>query len=212
MFVEKGMQTKKKVLDAAALLFNTQGYNGTSIRSIADKAGVNVALISYYFNNKQGLLETLMLQFFEGYLKIIETTSQQQYGTDKCKCLITITNELMKYQQCHHHIARFVHREVTLDNTLVRELMVTYFMKEKHCLREVIVNSINSESHSSSIDFFIMQLRALITMPYSQPQYIREVFHLFPHEPYFVNKYMVYVEKWIYQMITPLTEEKKVLV
>ena len=207
--MEKGILTKNKVLDAAALLFNTQGYNGTSIRAIAEKAGVNVALISYYFNNKQGLLETLMLQFFEGYLEIIEVVSQQKKEVDHCSCLIAITYELMKYQQCNLHLARFVHREVTLDNTLVRELMMTYFMKEKHYLREIVVDSFQMNDQSHSVDFFIMQLRALITMPYSQPQYIQEVFHLFPHEPYFVSKYMKVVEKWIYHMLMPLYNEKK---
>ncbi|MED4214161.1 TetR family transcriptional regulator, partial [Priestia megaterium] len=41
-------QTKQKVIDAAISLFNTKGYDGTSVRDIAKRADVNVANISYY--------------------------------------------------------------------------------------------------------------------------------------------------------------------
>lgn len=46
-------QTKQKVIDAAISLFNTKGYDGTSVRDIAKRADVNVANISYYFAGKQ---------------------------------------------------------------------------------------------------------------------------------------------------------------
>ncbi|MGQ0418773.1 TetR family transcriptional regulator, partial [Bacillus sp. HC-Mk] len=58
-------QTKQKVIDAAISLFNTKGYDGTSVRDIAKRADVNVANISYYFAGKQGLLEQLITDFLE---------------------------------------------------------------------------------------------------------------------------------------------------
>ncbi len=48
--------TKEKMLDAAVRLFHTQGYDGTSVRDIATKANVNVALVSYHFGGKKGTL------------------------------------------------------------------------------------------------------------------------------------------------------------
>jgi AcrR family transcriptional regulator len=47
------------ILDAAERLFGSHGYDGTSVRDIAHEAGVNVAMISYYFRSKEGLLEAL---------------------------------------------------------------------------------------------------------------------------------------------------------
>lgn len=196
--MEKGEKTKRKVIDAAVALFNVKGYSGTSIRAIADKAGVNVALISYYFGSKQGLLEKLMSGFLEDYTNIIEKGYQQlEQGTSK-KSLIAVVNNLLKYQQQNHHLARFVHREVTLDSVLVRELMMTYFMKEKHFLKGIIEAGMkSSEFRQISSDFVAIQIRALLTMPFSQPQYIREVYHLLPHEDYFVLTYKQHVEKWL---------------
>ena len=47
------------IMDVAERLFGSQGYDGTSVRDIAQEAGVNVAMISYYFGSKEGLLHSL---------------------------------------------------------------------------------------------------------------------------------------------------------
>ena len=47
--------TQERILAAAEELFAEAGYEGTSIRQIALKAGVPVALISYHFGGKRGL-------------------------------------------------------------------------------------------------------------------------------------------------------------
>lgn len=49
------------IIKAAETLFAQHGYEGTSVRDIAREAGVNVAMISYYFKSKEGLLEAVML-------------------------------------------------------------------------------------------------------------------------------------------------------
>jgi AcrR family transcriptional regulator len=50
-----------QILDVAEELFAGRGYEGTSVRDIAQKAEVNVAMISYYFGSKEKLLENLIL-------------------------------------------------------------------------------------------------------------------------------------------------------
>jgi AcrR family transcriptional regulator len=52
---ERGVLSER-VLDVARSLFATRGFAATSLRMVADGAGVDVALISYYFTNKAGLL------------------------------------------------------------------------------------------------------------------------------------------------------------
>lgn len=192
------VKTKQKVMDAAVQLFNVQGYDGTSIREIARKAKVNQALVSYYFGGKKGLLETLMINFLEGYVKTIEQALENIASKSAKSCLLEMINNVLAYQRSNHHLARFVHREITLDTTLVRELMSTYLMKEKHYYGVVIEHGIKqSEFSRLPIDFFIMQLRGMLIMPYLHPQYIREVYHLIPHEHYFQERYMSHLTKWV---------------
>jgi AcrR family transcriptional regulator len=54
-FNEKQIQ----IMETAERLFAERGFDGTSVRDIADKAGINVAMISYYFGSKERLMEAL---------------------------------------------------------------------------------------------------------------------------------------------------------
>ena len=62
-------QTQARILEAAAGLFTTRGYERTSISAIAEQAGVSRAAIFWHFGNKAGLFEEtcrrLLGPFFE---------------------------------------------------------------------------------------------------------------------------------------------------
>jgi AcrR family transcriptional regulator len=49
-----------RILVSARSLFAANGFSSTSLRSIAESAGVDVALISYYFKSKAGLLDAVL--------------------------------------------------------------------------------------------------------------------------------------------------------
>ncbi|GLZ62594.1 MULTISPECIES: TetR/AcrR family transcriptional regulator [Micromonospora] len=53
-------ETRKLLLYAARQRFARDGYAATTVRDIADDAGVNVALISRYFTSKEGLFEACL--------------------------------------------------------------------------------------------------------------------------------------------------------
>jgi len=48
-----------QIIDTAEGLFADKGFDGTSVRDIAEVAGINVAMISYYFGSKEKLMEAL---------------------------------------------------------------------------------------------------------------------------------------------------------
>ncbi len=48
-------ETKEKIVETAIYEFAVKGYEPTATRDVLAKAGANVAAISYYFGNKQGL-------------------------------------------------------------------------------------------------------------------------------------------------------------
>lgn len=49
-----------QILQVAESLFAEKGFDGTSIREIAKKAQINIAMVSYYFGSKEKLLESLI--------------------------------------------------------------------------------------------------------------------------------------------------------
>ncbi len=48
-----------QIIETAERLFADKGFDGTSVRDIADEAGINVAMISYYFGSKEKLMEAI---------------------------------------------------------------------------------------------------------------------------------------------------------
>ena len=58
-----------QIMETAETLFAEKGFNGTSVRDIAEKANVNLAMISYYFGSKDKLLEALFTYRGE-YIKL----------------------------------------------------------------------------------------------------------------------------------------------
>jgi AcrR family transcriptional regulator len=49
-----------QILQVAEKLFAEKGFDGTSIRNIAKEAGINIAMVSYYFGSKEKMLEALI--------------------------------------------------------------------------------------------------------------------------------------------------------
>ena len=71
-------KTKERIMRTAAELFSEKGFNKVSIREIANAAGVNLAMIYYYFSSKDELLYSL----YEFYSR-----QQQMYNPDLEKLL-----------------------------------------------------------------------------------------------------------------------------
>ncbi len=55
-----GRLTRERILDAAERVFSRKGFDGSRVDEIAGAAGVNKALIYYYFESKKDLLEELV--------------------------------------------------------------------------------------------------------------------------------------------------------
>jgi AcrR family transcriptional regulator len=69
---------REHILIEAEKLFGERGFDGTSVRDIAQGAGVNLAMISYYFGSKEKLLEALVVFRAEYAYGILEELNLDQ--------------------------------------------------------------------------------------------------------------------------------------
>jgi AcrR family transcriptional regulator len=60
---QRGEETRGRILEAALDLFAASGFDGASTRTIAERAGVNLPAIQYYFGSKEGLYRAVVEQF-----------------------------------------------------------------------------------------------------------------------------------------------------
>jgi AcrR family transcriptional regulator len=59
MIMEVFSDKQLQIIDTAEGLFASKSFDGTSVRDIAEAAGINVAMISYYFGSKEKLMEAV---------------------------------------------------------------------------------------------------------------------------------------------------------
>ena len=68
--------TRARILIVAERLFSEQGFDGTRVDEIAEKASVNKALIYYYFKGKEDILEALFSSAIRDVIMLIENTHE----------------------------------------------------------------------------------------------------------------------------------------
>lgn len=56
---QKDTSTEQRILQAARKVFVTRGMDGARMQDIANEAGINKALLHYYFRSKEQLFETI---------------------------------------------------------------------------------------------------------------------------------------------------------
>ncbi|WNB93133.1 forespore capture DNA-binding protein RefZ [Bacillus sp. NEB1478] len=204
--------TKLKIAEAAISLFTSQGYKGTTVRQIAKKANVNVALISYHYGGKKGLLEKLITSFFEGYIRKVEIVYHTSNSSTVKGSFIELVEELLYFQQTNLPLARFVYREMTLDSTLVRELMSTYLLKEKYFFQTLFEKGMKKkEFKKQSVDFLTLQFKDMMMMPFLHPQYLTEVFHIATEGEHFIKSYRKWMLNWFDKFVCQAERKNSLL-
>jgi len=68
----KARDTRERIVDAALKVFAERGFDGAKTREIAERAGVNLGLIKYYFDTKQGLWKSAVDRAFEDLRRALE--------------------------------------------------------------------------------------------------------------------------------------------
>lgn len=75
--MEEGISTEEKILKAAEEVFIRDGYDGSRMQDIADVAGINKALLHYYFRSKDKLFEKVFDAKIQGFFPQVDEVFNQ---------------------------------------------------------------------------------------------------------------------------------------
>lgn len=120
-------------METAEILFAEKGFNGTSVRDIAEKANVNLAMISYYFGSKDKLLEALFSYRGE-YIKLkLESMieNKELSSMEKMYRLIDHYIDKVMGQQC---FSRIMAREQVVNHTGITAQLIFQMKKTNQAL------------------------------------------------------------------------------
>jgi AcrR family transcriptional regulator len=68
---KSGESAEEKIVEAARKLFTEKGYHAIKTRDIAKEAGINLALLNYYFRSKEKLFELVVKENITQFMQVI---------------------------------------------------------------------------------------------------------------------------------------------
>lgn len=122
--------TREQLVAAGMRLFARKGFNGASVKDIAEEAGVNVALVSYYFGGKEGLYKACFESFVETRMeflnkKILRPSSREEFRFRLQLFLETMIENDLAEPDC----SCIIRREIESEDPIVKEIFKKTLLK-----------------------------------------------------------------------------------
>lgn len=114
------MTKREKIFHAGAKLFAERSFNSVGIRDIAREAGVNSAMISYYFGGKAGLLREIFAKFSEHVMAVV--TKSMSEAKDHYELVDTNVSRFLEDARIHRNIYLVGLRELNHDSPELQDL------------------------------------------------------------------------------------------
>ncbi|GAA4199317.1 TetR family transcriptional regulator [Streptosporangium oxazolinicum] len=122
-----GAESRQRILEAARVLFREHGYGGTTMRAVAAEAGVDPAMVFYFFGTKQGLfgaalkvpehVPSAIESVFTGGLddigaRMVRTLVENLDKSDRTP-LVTLTRSALTHDDSETLLRQYIDREIT---------------------------------------------------------------------------------------------------
>jgi AcrR family transcriptional regulator len=118
--MDKATDTEQKILDAAKLIFQKKGMAGARMQEIADEAGINKALLHYYFRSKDKLFRKVFEEIVQKFLTpiIAEMNSEKPLEVK----IWTFAEGYMNMLSVNPHIPLFMMHELNRNPEALQEI------------------------------------------------------------------------------------------
>lgn len=129
------LATEERIKEAARIVFTRKGYSATRTRDIAEQAGLNLALLNYYFRSKEKLFEIIMIEKVQQLFLSVSPVFNDEKTTleDKISLIVSRYIELLLknpdlplfvLSEIRNHPGRFA------GNIRINSILESHFMKQ----------------------------------------------------------------------------------
>ena len=161
----KDQKTEDRILEAAKTVFMKYGLYGARMQEIADTAGINKALLHYYFRNKEKMFD----QVFENALS--RYFQQMNIFADETLPLLDriyiYVDSLIDFLSEYPQMSMFIIKEISVNPTLFKE-KVNSLKKDKNSNLLTLLSAGMQRKEIPEIDpvLFMMSLHSLCSYPF----------------------------------------------
>src|SRR6185503_12409286 len=135
---------KDRILDVAERVFSDLGFDGASTRMISGEAGVNMAMLNYYFGSKEGLFLAIFerkIASFQTLLQNISNDGSMSSWDKLAKCIDNYVERII----VNNCFQKLINRELTMNKRWeltdkITEILMVNVVEIKKILDEGIKN------------------------------------------------------------------------
>lgn len=137
----KELDTEGKILEAAKKVFVMKGFDGTRMQEIADEAGINKALLHYYFRSKELLFEAILNDVFKSFLpKVFSTMASEISFKEKIEFFCHTYIDMLKQNP---YIPLFIMQEMNRNPGKLVHFMTSNINFKPELVFMMIQNEVN---------------------------------------------------------------------
>ncbi len=130
--------TEQKIFEAARTIFIQKGMAGARMQEIADEAGINKALLHYYFRTKEKLFDAVFSEAFSHLAPIIISTFHSEKNF--CDKICFFVDGYIETLRKNPYIPLFVLSELQKNPT-----KITSFINNQGIKPELLISQINHD-------------------------------------------------------------------
>jgi len=202
--MEKDITTEEKIKEAARKVFLEKGYGQARTRDIADAAGINLALLNYYFRSKEKLFDIIMEESLQEVFSLIENIVNNKETTLSQK-IDTIVNRYIDSLLVNPNLPLFVLSELQANSDRLLKrigvpdsmILQSYFYKQ---IQEQIVE--RNIERLNPLHIFI-NIISMSVFPIVGKQLLLTLHHPITEEVYagFIDERRTLIPMWIKAML-----------
>lgn len=158
---EIDLSTEEKIKEAASKVFTKKGYGNARTRDIAEEAGINLALLNYYFRSKEKLFDIVMAERIQKLFGILtpvlndtETTLEEKFEK--------ITENYINMLIEHPDLPIFVLSELRNNP----ERFANRLQAKTHLTQSVFIKQLQEKGTEIHPFHFLMNLLGMIIFPF----------------------------------------------
>jgi len=165
-------QTKQIILNSARDIFSEKGYDGARMQEIADRAGINKALLHYYFTSKEQLFKTVFSEMMGLFIPhLLQTVSGSIPIRDKIGMIVDI---YIDFFSKNSFIPVFVIREMTNNPFFFSNYLKNTGVKSDRLIHE-LMEGFHEKVQKDFVIHLIINTLSLCIFPFAAEPVLKEV-------------------------------------
>jgi AcrR family transcriptional regulator len=123
------LDSKMALLEAAKAVFAEQGFEGATVKDLADAAGVNVSLVSYYFDGKENLYRECLATFGRHHVESAQRVLKTPRTAEEFRLrLHMFAEEFVALHKRNPEVCKIIRRDFESFNPIAMDVFKETFL------------------------------------------------------------------------------------